>query len=966
MKLQPRLPQKFLSIAFLIATLFSPIRLFDSPRAIATSTYNPAQAVNWALANNPNDSQYRGQSQGHYCTTYVARALAYGGLNTSMDWVGNQQIVRWLLDNPNVWEERPLSQLVAGDFVLYSPYDFAPANWTYIDAVGGWSYWWHVALVISPGYVAAWNADQVNVPITAYTSLPYQKGIHIRETSSIYQGILPLGYSQRQTRATDGPEHTWTVYLDGRYPPALIDVKPVIGFQHRLVLTNSSGQVVAETRSSSNGRSILTLDSFGSDNYTIKLIPDVGAVGTYEIAGYLSSIPRLRSNWDWQYAYSIIRRWEAMLDFSTRYQVVWERISGDLEITYELRDRASGALITSGSSSLGRAAAVGNGEAGFDDFYITSVSGDGSYRISLRLLPDADTIMPTGYITSPTAGSVLASPYVHVEATASDTGGTVKRVRLYIYHDGDWEFIGDDTQPPYAWDWYPGCGVSSQTIKMGVHIEDAAGNYNMTNNEINPISLIYNHPAGCDEISDGIHLLSFQNDWAKTGDHVIAMIDLNSPGIRVETAQELSDPVSAKFKTHSIEDLVKHFSGVGEYNHPFIAINGVGYNYLGLDIFNKIFFFSPRDSTVGPSIFAINGMPYCSSGPNCLGTYPASVPGGRLSPSFMTIKGTENVQGRVFRSEVDFNPNILTDPQDDQALKQILADNSNPGFAVGYFIQPLLDMQYGQRPGEINPSFPQYTLSPTSQSDLTGNSITLLGVSSDGKHLYMGVSDSAILPEDLARKLMDLGASRVIVLDSGSSSQFALFGEKTSGVNQWSDTNLLGMPKTVLNGIVAYNTAEDTSHFQQMSSVGGSVQLVDQTTFTFPPDAFTETVNLRFSPRSTSNLVQSTTTANEKNATPQLVEVGISWEVSAALPDGQFTLPGEPYQVEIPYLQSNVPANINEGDLGLYWWNGYMWVRQNSYADTAANIVHATVTQTGQFALLAPPISRIFVPAIQR
>ena len=176
------LRQAILGVALLaIAMLAQPSwsMVYATP-ATVVSNYNRTAVVQWAETNNYNDGSFRGTTEGRYCTTFVGRALNAGGLNALTTWTGTGQLVRWMLDNPSSWEDRPLDQLIAGDFVLYSELSNAPDNWSYIDPTEGWSLWGHSALVIAPNKIAAWNAERYDKEISYYDStLPYNKGVHI-------------------------------------------------------------------------------------------------------------------------------------------------------------------------------------------------------------------------------------------------------------------------------------------------------------------------------------------------------------------------------------------------------------------------------------------------------------------------------------------------------------------------------------------------------------------------------------------------------------------------------------------------------------------------------------------------------------------------------------------------------------------------------------------------------------------
>lgn len=454
--------------------------------------YNRDAAINWAAQNNRNDGQPYGNSEGRYCTTYVGRVLNAGGLNASTSWYGNQQIIQWMQNNPDAWEERPIEQLMPGDFILYSQYEVALANWDYIDPVGGWSWWAHSAVVVGANRVAAWNYEYYNLDANAYTSMPYRKGIHILDVPNQGeyqdQGWLSYGSGNAQTRQLNTTIHRWRFSANSGDVPLLLDLRPMGGeMQYALTLKNSAGQVIVATRSSGDGRGIISLENVTSGNYDLWIVPEPGANGTYEIAAYTHSIPRIDFGWGEQWAYSDVRRWQAWMDAPRTFYVYWQRTFGNIEIDWELRTR-DGSLLSSGSSVNGQVLAQGYAPtAGWVDFWITRISTEGSYHINVYQNPPtiSDVTMPTGSITSPINNQVFnySNRTVTLTANASDNAGGlgVKRVvfwaRYGAPYTAEWRLIGEDTSAPYQLDWAIPADLRSQLIEIGIHIEDNAQNY---------------------------------------------------------------------------------------------------------------------------------------------------------------------------------------------------------------------------------------------------------------------------------------------------------------------------------------------------------------------------------------------------------------------------------------------------------------------------------------------------------
>jgi hypothetical protein len=90
----------------------------------------------------------------------------------------------------------------------------------------------------------------------------------------------------------------------------------------------------------------------------------------------------------------------------------------------------------------------------------------------------ADTIPPTGNITSPADGSVTHNPNFTIIADVSDNAGGsgIQHVVFFAYYDGGTPHgICDDLTPPYVCNW-SASEVADQDITFAIHVEDNAGN----------------------------------------------------------------------------------------------------------------------------------------------------------------------------------------------------------------------------------------------------------------------------------------------------------------------------------------------------------------------------------------------------------------------------------------------------------------------------------------------------------
>lgn len=399
----------------------------------AAVTFNRSAAIAWAQANNRNDGVAYGSSQGRYCTNYIARAWNAGGLNVPTTWIGNGQIVSWMLNNPNSWEFLSLDQLVAGDIVLYSDNAGAPSNWSYLNSAGA-SLWLHSALVVAPGRVAAWNSERWDVPITQMTpSYIYRVGVHIKDESTpapppyAHQGSL--SYGSTQVKRLDG-EHRWHIRVQSGHAPVMFDLDRRSGNGgYRVILKKSTGEWIVDTRSSVNGRAIVSYPSPSNEDLYLHIIPDDGVAIDYSVTAWATSIPRIAYEWEYQDAYydRNTSRWQAYVGSSdTNFYVNFERYSGDLEIQWRLQTR-TGTVLATGTSAGGRVIAPGRAQD-WVDFYITSATGSGSYRISLRngipnpgiprlLAPTSGTIVDSNFVVQiePGPGNGRGNPDWHLQ-----------------------------------------------------------------------------------------------------------------------------------------------------------------------------------------------------------------------------------------------------------------------------------------------------------------------------------------------------------------------------------------------------------------------------------------------------------------------------------------------------------------------------------------------------------------------
>ncbi len=144
---------------------------------------------------------------------------------------------------------------------------------------------------------------------------------------------------------------------------------------------------------------------------------------------------------------------------------------------------------------------------------------------------------------------------------------------------------------------------------------------------------------------------------------------------------------------------------------------------------------------------------------------------------------------------------------------------------------------------------------------------------------------------------------------------------------------------------------------QLIPSAGGQLtSTVDQTTYTFGTNTFTNTVLFTHAPRHPLSLP----------SFAPLVPIGHTFANTAVL-SGTTTIvhPQQPYQLNITYTDGEV-GSLNENSLKLYRWNGTIWQPEpNAVLDPSANRITANPTDTGWWAVLAPP-HQVYLPSVRR
>ncbi|MEM7029010.1 MAG: chitobiase/beta-hexosaminidase C-terminal domain-containing protein [Chloroflexota bacterium] len=142
---------------------------------------------------------------------------------------------------------------------------------------------------------------------------------------------------------------------------------------------------------------------------------------------------------------------------------------------------------------------------------------------------------------------------------------------------------------------------------------------------------------------------------------------------------------------------------------------------------------------------------------------------------------------------------------------------------------------------------------------------------------------------------------------------------------------------------------------------GGTISPSAGVTISTSSNTFSETVILHY-------------TAQGITATGSLSNVGVFYNLGATYLDGSPAQiqPGTSYTIIVSYNEADIPPGVNEEDLALYYWDGTMWVKEETgVVDTVANTITAMPTHFSLWAILGPSTSTgdddmeyIYVPVI--
>lgn len=438
----------------------------------------------------------------------------------------------------------------------------------------------------------------------------------------------------------------------------------------------------------------------------------------------------------------------------------------------------------------------------------------------------------------------------------------------------------------------------------------------------------------------------------------IAQVDRTNEDIRIELAYDLVDKETGLFDQKTVNSLVQEDSGAMQEQPRYsVAINGTAkghpdYNHFWekplveyvWDVYSMGSILGIRES--GES----DGKAYreeCVGGLNCIGQPRASffAYNSTNAASVMSIARAGIDQGFTL------DPWSTPPPYDQTAREYIQKAIEKSDFVIGYE-STLLDESVAD--GTRITGFPEYVVKPDSDIHHSMEEKTVVGISQDGKYLFMGVANRNISVALLVRHLQKLGAYRVIKLDGGSSSQFISL--TTDATNPSFEAHLLLQDRLktrhVVNGLVAYNVRDTPFNPVDVRPSGGYYTLSPKVAIDIPNGAFPEPVTLNYTPQL-------------PHDAEDFRDVRNFFDIYAQTSNGSLLQPATPYAITVSYDEHNIPLDAIESEIGLYFWNVTEWTKEpTSVLDIENNIVTATPSHFSQWALLtvSVPINKQYLP----
>ncbi|MCU0496040.1 MAG: N-acetylmuramoyl-L-alanine amidase [Anaerolineae bacterium] len=200
-----------------------------------------------------------------------------------------------------------------------------------------------------------------------------------------YRHMGNLSYGVTQEASFNG-EQRWRLNAQSTNVPIIFDIQRRNGtLTGRMILRDANGTILAQTRTSSTGRGLISYAGPISGTLYLHYVPNVGTQGTYGIAAWANAIPSLPfidvAGWEWHDAHTDFRSWRANIGTAQAVHFVFMRIDGSFEANWRVSD-ASGNVLAAGRTGHGYAS-INLIASGVVFFEFTPDSA-GSYRIAMR------------------------------------------------------------------------------------------------------------------------------------------------------------------------------------------------------------------------------------------------------------------------------------------------------------------------------------------------------------------------------------------------------------------------------------------------------------------------------------------------------------------------------------------------------------------------------------------------------
>jgi hypothetical protein len=403
----------------------------------------------------------------------------------------------------------------------------------------------------------------------------------------------------------------------------------------------------------------------------------------------------------------------------------------------------------------------------------------------------------------------------------------------------------------------------------------------------------------------------------------LAVADLTNPDVKVALATEVVSQTAGLFHLHTVEDLVLHNTPVGANGvarHNYVAINGTAFQ-RGCNLVNL-----SCESTGAASIFGLNGWIYGTKG------------GGRgdaskldtTNPSFFSFAASRTAT--IHRRREPKSGNIGDFNQGDTTY--ITNAIMGADFAVG-FGRLILDDTY------------------IAGDDAYGAK-TAVGVSKDGKRVFIAVGGFFTSSKELADSLKVVGAYRAVLLDGGGSPQITSVVAEGQDLEYYVSYRII--TRSVINGIVLYNAASRTSIDTALTTSGGTFTLGPGVTATFAPNTFISTTTLSYAPIATPN-------DDSYVSLDRAFRLTAQGTATAAVRNGASSIVNRAYTLTVSYDQRLLPATMSAASFGIYTLTETGWHREpTSAVNQSAHTITAQINHFGDFAVLSPRPEVVYLP----